>query len=631
MSLSYRPEKLPRYGRFGAAEAESSACGVVGKGRHVRVCATWPSRPGPVIGGPKEAFNVVRQGANKDRESFYSVLMDTRGRLIGVEEVSRGTLNEVAVHPRELFKSAILSNAASMIIAHNHPSGDSTPSEADIELTKRLVENARMIGIPIRDHIVLTHENGGGFYSMRDRGYRDINFGGAALGAPLSRGKKIAIGTGVLGALIAGAAYAMWRVRGADDDVAAANKRAKDATGVAASYKAKADAAGRAARATADAAGQAIAQANAAVLRANGLAQQAAGERESIRRQALEHEAAIAAQYAGQLQAQARTAQELAAKAQAEAVARGDAEGRARAAADQARADAGQARTNAVPVSPVVDSAGDLERKRQAVVVGFEALREQVARKNPTLSKQQVINVAAAFAQKNGIVLDKPDLTKTFWRLPAAEIERKVTATINLYVDTAAPVAKAPLPGDPGKASPSKASVTTIVDSAKVAIVQSAWLEAIAYAIDVFQQRRQQVLTSLQAFDLIKTAFQLASVLSPGAAAVPVPSALSEPSPFWANPVDVIRASMNAAIKAAQKEVDFQVTATVLALTADKTKTVVVSTDKLQPGVTAREPLTGKILPVAKAGVAGAYDYRANPRAEALAAPQYIDVPFQVI
>ncbi len=93
--------------------------------------------------------------ADKKKEHFLAVLLDTRHRVIRVAPIAVGSLSASLVHPRELFKEAIAASAAAMIIAHNHPSGDPTPSEDDGRLTKRLVASGRMLGIEVLDHLIV--------------------------------------------------------------------------------------------------------------------------------------------------------------------------------------------------------------------------------------------------------------------------------------------------------------------------------------------------------------------------------------------------------------------------------------------------------------------------------------------
>ena len=102
-----------------------------------------------------------------DREHFIALFLDSRSAVIGMHTVSVGTLTESLVHPREVFKGAILANAASLIVAHNHPSGDHFPSEADLAVTSKLKESGRILGIPLEDHVVIGAE---GFTSFRQQG-----------------------------------------------------------------------------------------------------------------------------------------------------------------------------------------------------------------------------------------------------------------------------------------------------------------------------------------------------------------------------------------------------------------------------------------------------------------------------
>jgi DNA repair protein RadC len=104
---------------------------------------------------------------NEDREHFTVVLLDARNRVVGVNTVSIGTLTASLVHPREVFKPAILANAAAIIVAHNHPSGDPEPSNEDVAITQRLGEAGALLGIRLLDHLVLGAD--GAFVSLADR------------------------------------------------------------------------------------------------------------------------------------------------------------------------------------------------------------------------------------------------------------------------------------------------------------------------------------------------------------------------------------------------------------------------------------------------------------------------------
>jgi len=90
----------------------------------------------------------------EEQERFFAVLLNTKNHCLSVEEISVGSLNSSIVHPREVFKAAIRRSAAALIVAHNHPSGDCTPSREDMEVTRRLTEAGRLLGIDVLDHVV---------------------------------------------------------------------------------------------------------------------------------------------------------------------------------------------------------------------------------------------------------------------------------------------------------------------------------------------------------------------------------------------------------------------------------------------------------------------------------------------
>jgi DNA repair protein RadC len=109
-----------------------------------------------VIKTPEDAVGLVMEGMRHlDREQFKALLLNTKNQVIGQEVISIGTLNSSIVHPRELFKSAIKRSAAAIILVHNHPSGDPSPSREDIDVTERLIEAGRIIGIRVLDHLII--------------------------------------------------------------------------------------------------------------------------------------------------------------------------------------------------------------------------------------------------------------------------------------------------------------------------------------------------------------------------------------------------------------------------------------------------------------------------------------------
>jgi len=107
-----------------------------------------------------------------DRESLRAVLLDTKQRLLSIQEISKGSLNESLAHPREIFKPCIAHSAHAFVLVHNHPSGDPSPSEADLRLTRRLVEAARILQISLVDHVIigLPRPGGSGYFSFKEAG-----------------------------------------------------------------------------------------------------------------------------------------------------------------------------------------------------------------------------------------------------------------------------------------------------------------------------------------------------------------------------------------------------------------------------------------------------------------------------
>jgi DNA repair protein RadC len=102
------------------------------------------------------------------KEHFNIVLLDTKNQIISIENISIGSLNSSIVHPREVFKVAIKKSSNSIILVHNHPSGDVTPSDEDIKITKRLIGSGEIIGIKVIDHIIIGNEN---YLSMKEKNY----------------------------------------------------------------------------------------------------------------------------------------------------------------------------------------------------------------------------------------------------------------------------------------------------------------------------------------------------------------------------------------------------------------------------------------------------------------------------
>ncbi|NMW21793.1 MAG: DNA repair protein RadC [Chlorobiaceae bacterium] len=102
----------------------------------------------------------------KAQEEFYSFYLNTKNRVIGMEMISRGTLNATLIHPREVFKGALLANAHAVILAHNHPSGDVEPSNADKNVTTMLVDAGNLLDVKVLDHVIIGSK--GGYFSFRE-------------------------------------------------------------------------------------------------------------------------------------------------------------------------------------------------------------------------------------------------------------------------------------------------------------------------------------------------------------------------------------------------------------------------------------------------------------------------------
>lgn len=122
------------------------------------------------IKGPKDGAEIASRFIGRDdREVFFVMCLNTKNNVIAVHRCHVGSLNASLVHPREVFKSAILNNAASVIVAHQHPSGDITPSMEDINVTKRLVEAGKLLGIEVLDHLVVNSDSK--FTSLKEKGH----------------------------------------------------------------------------------------------------------------------------------------------------------------------------------------------------------------------------------------------------------------------------------------------------------------------------------------------------------------------------------------------------------------------------------------------------------------------------
>ena len=129
------------------------------KEKEVNYDSNWANKS---IDAPEKVVDVainVLELHERAEESFYIFTLDVKNRINGIFEVSRGSLNASIVHPREVFKRALLQNANSIILLHNHPSGDPKPSQEDVDITNRLIESGDLLGIRVLDHIIIGDEN----------------------------------------------------------------------------------------------------------------------------------------------------------------------------------------------------------------------------------------------------------------------------------------------------------------------------------------------------------------------------------------------------------------------------------------------------------------------------------------
>ncbi len=111
------------------------------------------------IAAAADVWNLLKHEIPKEQEAFYVICVDIRsGLLCPSMMIALGSVHSVEVHPREVFREAIRKAAAAIIVAHNHPSHDPTPSPEDIELTKRLRAVGELVGIPVIDHVILTQD-----------------------------------------------------------------------------------------------------------------------------------------------------------------------------------------------------------------------------------------------------------------------------------------------------------------------------------------------------------------------------------------------------------------------------------------------------------------------------------------
>ncbi len=160
---NYEPEEFMSLKGVGIAKA----CSLVAAMELGRRIATTPAEDKILVNNPEVLANLFMEDMKYlNKEVVRIALLDVHGRLIARVDVSIGSINEAAAHPREVFAPAIKKGASAIIIAHNHPSGDCTPSDGDINSTRQIVASGRILGIKVLDHLII----GGGYYcSLLDK------------------------------------------------------------------------------------------------------------------------------------------------------------------------------------------------------------------------------------------------------------------------------------------------------------------------------------------------------------------------------------------------------------------------------------------------------------------------------
>lgn len=150
----------------------------VGKAKAAQIAAvfelarrleTFVEEPKRKICSPKDVYTFMYPKMREQKkEKFITLCLDTKNQILKEEVISIGSLNASIVHPREVFKSALMESSASVIMVHNHPSGDPSPSREDIMVTEKMIEGGKLLGIDVLDHIIIGE---GRYVSLKDEGF----------------------------------------------------------------------------------------------------------------------------------------------------------------------------------------------------------------------------------------------------------------------------------------------------------------------------------------------------------------------------------------------------------------------------------------------------------------------------
>jgi DNA repair protein RadC len=145
----------------------AKACQIVACFELGRRVTSYTKETMPLVTCPEDVCRILAAKLRlQKKEHLIGLFLDTRKRLIKEETIFIGTLDSSIIHPREILKAAIKESAAAIIIVHNHPSGDSRPSDEDIEITRQITKAAELVGIPLLDHVIIGENN---YTSLRDR------------------------------------------------------------------------------------------------------------------------------------------------------------------------------------------------------------------------------------------------------------------------------------------------------------------------------------------------------------------------------------------------------------------------------------------------------------------------------
>ena len=136
----------------------------------------YPTNEKPNINTPEKAALQAEKMAGEDQECVAVLCLNAKNQMTVAEILTAGILDCSLVHPREVFRRAIAANAAAIVLIHNHPSGDTTPSAEDIKITRRMIEAGKIVDVKVMDHVIVSRKADGGlaWMSMRDAGLCDF-------------------------------------------------------------------------------------------------------------------------------------------------------------------------------------------------------------------------------------------------------------------------------------------------------------------------------------------------------------------------------------------------------------------------------------------------------------------------